>query len=147
MREPRLNLDSTLRDTLVFGEPLDWSGQEGIKRRATFDQLQVQQLEQLIAQAFVEGDDQQNLWITPQNLVAYARSPTLKALNCYFEGFVASPVWEQAVAICGIRIEGNISRELRQAFYRRFEPAGTIELSTIRLRATWQWGVQTLNSD
>lgn len=87
MREPRLNLDSTRRDTLIFGEPLDWSGHEAIKRRATFDQLQVQQLEQLIAQAFVEGDDRQNLWITPQDLIAYARSPALKALNCYFESY------------------------------------------------------------
>ncbi|MGG6269152.1 hypothetical protein, partial [Leptolyngbya sp. AN10] len=129
-----------------FGKPLDWTGHEAIKRRATFDQLQVQQLEQLIAQAFID-DDRQNLWIAPQNLVAYARSPTLKALNCYFEGYVAAPVWKQAVAICGIRLEGNISRELRQAFYQWFEPAATIELSTVQLRATWTWGVQILNSE
>jgi len=146
MRESKLNLDSKTRDILIFGEPLDWSG-SGIKRRGGFDQLQVQQLEQLIAQAFVEGDDRQNLWIAPQDLIAYARSPALKALRYYFEGYVAAPVWEQAVAICGIRIEGIISRGLRQAFYERFEPAGTIELSSVRLRATWQWGVQTLHSE
>lgn len=130
---------------MIFGEPLDWSGQEGIKRRAIFDQLQVQQLEQLIAESFIEADPKV-LWIAPQNLVAFARSPALRTLKCYFEGYVASPVWEQAVAICGIRVEGIISRKLCQAFYDRFVPAGKIEMSSGQLRVTWTWGVQALNS-
>jgi len=136
-----LNLDDQTRDTLIFGEPLDWS-EEGFKRRATFDHLGIEQLEQLIAGSFVDGDDQENLWISPRYLIAVARSPTFVGLKCYFEGFVASGVWEQPVALSGIRIEGCVSRLQRHEFYRRFEPAATIELSSVKLRATWTWGVQ-----
>ncbi|BAU16121.1 hypothetical protein LEP3755_66880 (plasmid) [Leptolyngbya sp. NIES-3755] len=136
-----LDLDDQTRDTLIFGEPLDWSG-EGFKRRATFDHLSIEQLEQLIARSFVDGDDQENLWIPPRHLIAVARSPTFIGLKCYFEGFVASGVWEQPVALSGICIEGCVSRSQRREFYHCFEPAATIELSSVKLRATWTWGVQ-----
>jgi len=136
-----LNLDDQTRDTLIFGESLDWSG-ESFKRRATFENLSIEQLEQLIARSFVDGDDQDNLWISPKHLIAVARSPAFIELKCYFEGFVASGVWEQPVALSGIRIEGCVSRSQRHEFYRHFEPAATIELSSVKLRATWTWGVQ-----
>lgn len=136
-----LNLDAPTRDTLIFSEPLDWLG-EGFKRRVTFDHLGIEQLEQLIAGSFIDGDDQENLWISPKHLITIARSPTFIGLKCDFEGFVASGVWEQPVALGGIWFEGCVSRSQRHEFYRRFEPAATIELSSVKMRATWTWGVQ-----
>ena len=120
MVKPKLNLDSKSCDTLIFGKPLDWSGCKGFKKRTNFDQLRVEQLEQLIAKTFRDGNDPENSWIAPQYLVVYTRLPkrglasqlpTVTGLTYFFEGYAAHPcgsyLWRSSAFILRAMLPGR----------------------------------------
>lgn len=137
-----LNLNSDRRDQIIFGASLDWRNGQSLDRLVKFDQLSCVQLQQLIDEQFVQGDDRLNPLVAANDLIAFAQPLAQQQLQCEFGGFVASAMWEQQVAITSIRIAGIVVRSLKQQFWGMFQEASTIEITPLKLMAKWNWGVQ-----
>jgi hypothetical protein len=130
------NQDSRTRDTIIFGKPIDWDNDLG--GAYYFDELTVEQLEQLVNQQFADPAERQNFSPTLGDFLAFAQTQKSKGFEFTFEGYVISPKREDyRVSIDGIQFQGDCSYQVITDFHAIAYNADELDIDPTFIRAWW----------
>ena len=130
------NRDSRTRDTIIFGKPIDWDNDLG--GAYYFDELTVEQLEQLVNQQFADPAERQNFSPTLGEFLAFAQTQKSKGFEFRFEGYVISPKREDyRVSIDGLQFQGDCSYQVITDFHAIAYNADELDIDPNFLRAWW----------
>jgi hypothetical protein len=106
------------RDTIIFGEPVDWTTVKGSCPR--FEGVGLDKLKELVDKDFVDLEDAQNCAPTYGEIVEFIKQyPEITA-----HGYIVSPNRaDYRVTLEGVEYSGAISQELRKDFIDMFRKA------------------------
>ena len=131
------NRDYRTRDTIIFGQPIDWqNGRTG--GISYFYTLTVEQLQSLIEQRFADPEDRQNSSPTIAEFLAFAQAQKSRGFDFTFAGYAVSPSREDyRVSVDAIEWRGDVGHPVISTFETFAEDADELELSSNFLRAWW----------
>lgn len=131
------NRDYATRDTIIFGNPIDWQNccLSGIH---SFEALTVDQLQELLDRGFADPTERQNFSPTIGELFQFGQSQKIKGFDWTFQGYVVSPNREDyRVSIDGIEWRGDACYQIIADFEVIAQNADELNIEPNFLRAWW----------
>jgi len=131
------NRDYATRDTIIFGQPIDWQNQR-LGGLHYFDALTVDQLQELLDRGFADPAERQNCSPTIGEIFQFGQAQKSKGFDWTFQGYVISPDREDyRVSVDGIEWRGDACYQIIADFEAIAQDADELDIDPNFLRAWW----------